>query len=53
MQIVIEYPKKNTGEVWPNGHYMIMRDLDKDNIFNYIKPAMHYIRSSNPDTFAS
>ena len=36
MQIVIEYPKKNTGEVWPNGHYMIMRDLDKDNIFNYI-----------------
>ena len=36
MQIVIEYPEKNTGEVWPNGHYMIMRDLDKDNIFNYI-----------------
>lgn len=36
MQIVIEYPKENTGEVWPNGHYMIMRDLDKDNIFNYI-----------------
>lgn len=36
IQIVIEYPKKNTGEVWPNGHYMIMRDLDKDNIFNYI-----------------
>ena len=36
MQIVIEYPKKNTGEDWPNGHYMIMRDLDKDNIFNYI-----------------
>ncbi|WP_297928641.1 hypothetical protein [uncultured Coprobacter sp.] len=36
MQIVIEYPKKNTGEVWPNGHYMIMCDLDKDNIFNYI-----------------
>ena len=36
MQIVIEYPEKNTGEVWPNGYYMIMRDLDKDNIFNYI-----------------
>lgn len=36
MQIVIEYPKKNTGEVWPNGHYMIMCDLDRDNIFNYI-----------------
>ena len=36
MQIVIEYPTKNTGEVWPNGHYMIMRDLDRDNIFNYI-----------------
>ncbi len=36
MQIVIEYPKENTGEVWPNGHYMIMCDLDKDNIYNYI-----------------
>lgn len=36
MQFVIEYPKENTGEVWPNGHYMIMRDLDKDNVFNYI-----------------
>lgn len=36
MQIVIEYPKERTGEVWPNGHYMIMLDLDHDNIFNYI-----------------
>lgn len=36
LQFVIEYPKENTGEVWPNGHYMIMCDLDKDNVFNYI-----------------
>lgn len=36
MQIVVEYPEKDTGEVWPNGHYMIVLDLDKDNIFNYI-----------------
>lgn len=36
MQIVIEYPKERTGEVWPNGHYMIMLDLDHDNVFNYI-----------------
>ena len=36
MQFVIEYPKERTGEVWPNGHYMIMFDLDRDNIFNYI-----------------
>ncbi len=33
MQIVIDYPdeKSETG-----GHYMIIRDLDNDNIFNYI-----------------
>ena len=36
MQIVVEYPKERTGEVWPNGHYMIMLDLDHDNVFNYI-----------------
>lgn len=36
MQFVIEYPKVHTGEVWPNGHYMIVLDLDHDNIFNYI-----------------
>lgn len=36
MQFVIEYPKVRTGEVWPNGHYMIVLDLDHDNIFNYI-----------------
>ncbi len=36
MQFVIEYPKVKTEEVWPNGHYMIMLDLDKDNVFNYI-----------------
>ena len=36
MQFVIEYPKERTGEVWPNGHYMIMLDLDQDNVFNYI-----------------
>ncbi|MDR1502886.1 MAG: hypothetical protein LBT43_10575 [Prevotella sp.] len=36
MQIVVEYPEIRTGEVWPNGHYMIVMDLDHDNIFNYI-----------------
>jgi hypothetical protein len=36
IQIVVEYPKERTREVWPNGHYMIVMDLDKDNIFNYI-----------------
>lgn len=36
MQFVIEYPKVRTGEVWPNGHYMIMLNTDRDNIFNYI-----------------
>ena len=36
MQFVIEYPKVRTEEVWPNGHYMIMLDLDQDNVFNYI-----------------
>lgn len=36
LQIVVEYPKENTGEVWPNGHYMVVMDLDHDNIFNYI-----------------
>lgn len=33
MQIVIEYPEEGRTE---GGHYMIMRDLDNDNIFNYI-----------------
>ena len=23
MQIVVEYPETRTGEVWPNGHYML------------------------------
>lgn len=36
MQIVVEYPLERTNEVWPNGHYMIVMDLDHDNIFNYI-----------------
>ena len=36
MQIVVEYPAEKTDEVWPNGHYMIVMDLDHDNIFNYI-----------------
>lgn len=36
MQFVIEYPPVNTGEVWPNGHYMIVLDTDKDDVFNYI-----------------
>jgi hypothetical protein len=36
IQIVVEYPRERTDEVWPNGHYMIVMDLDHDNIFNYI-----------------
>ena len=36
MQIVAEYPPRKADEVWPNGHYMIVLDTDKDNIFNYI-----------------
>lgn len=36
IQFVMEYPATNTDEVWPNGHYMIVIDTDKDNIFNYI-----------------
>lgn len=36
MQIVVEYPAEKTDEVWPNGHYMIVMDLDHDHIFNYI-----------------
>ncbi|MCX6309285.1 MAG: hypothetical protein NTY32_10810 [Bacteroidia bacterium] len=45
MQIVLEYPAIRTGEVWPNGHYMIVMDLDKDNIFNYIDWNSFEIRS--------
>lgn len=36
LQIVVEYPQERTERVWPNGHYMIVMDLDHDNIFNYI-----------------
>jgi hypothetical protein len=36
MQIVVEYPAERTAEVWPNGHYMIVLDTDRDNIFNRI-----------------
>jgi hypothetical protein len=36
IQIIVEYPAIKTEEVWPNGHYMIVLDLDQDNIFNYI-----------------
>jgi hypothetical protein len=45
MQIVVEYPKLRTGEVWPNGHYMIVLDLDKDNIFNYVDWGTFEIQS--------
>lgn len=33
MQIVIDYPEKGSSQ---GAHYMIVRDLDRDNIFNYI-----------------
>lgn len=36
LQLVAEYPPQTNPEVWPNGHYMIVLDTDKDNIFNYI-----------------
>lgn len=36
MQIVVDYPAVRTALAWPNGHYMIVLDTDKDNIFNYI-----------------
>ncbi|MDR3217390.1 MAG: heparinase II/III family protein [Dysgonamonadaceae bacterium] len=36
LQIIVEYPEVRTGEVWPNGHYMIVMDVDRDDIFNYI-----------------
>ncbi len=36
VQFVIEYPTVNGKDSWGSGHYMIMMDLDKDNIFNYI-----------------
>lgn len=36
IQFVIEYPKVKNKDSWGTGHYMIMMDLDKDNIFNYI-----------------
>lgn len=32
MQIVIEYPKEHT----TGGHFMIVMDMDQDNIFNYL-----------------
>lgn len=36
LQLVAEYPATKTDQVWPNGHYMIVLDTDRDNIFNYI-----------------
>lgn len=45
MQIVVEYPLERTNKVWPNGHYMIVMDLDHDNIFNYIDWNSMQIRS--------
>lgn len=45
VQIVMEYSPKRTGEVWPNGHVMIVLDTDKDNIFNYIDWDTFQIRS--------
>lgn len=36
LQIVAEYPKQKAEDVWPNGHYMIVLDTDRDGIFNNI-----------------
>lgn len=36
LQLVADYPLRPTDAVWPHGHYMIVLDTDRDNIFNYI-----------------
>lgn len=36
MQAVIDYPQVRKASPWPDGHYMWVMDVDKDNIFNYI-----------------
>lgn len=36
MQIVIDYPEKSNDGKWGQGHYMIVMDMDHDNVFNYI-----------------
>ncbi|MFV0605315.1 MAG: hypothetical protein ACK5NK_05680 [Niabella sp.] len=36
IEIMADYPQKNNIAIWPYGHYMIVLDTDKDNVFNYI-----------------
>lgn len=36
IQFVIDYPDEKDGGKWGKGHYMIVLDLDHDNVFNYI-----------------
>lgn len=36
LQLVADYPLRPTDAVWLHGHYMIVLDTDRDNIFNYI-----------------
>ncbi len=36
LQLIAEYPQKKSDAVWPVGHYMIVLDADRDNVFNYI-----------------
>lgn len=36
LQLVADYPPAKSDTVWPNGHYMIVLDTDRDNVFNYI-----------------
>lgn len=45
LQIVVDYPNEKTEEVWPNGHYMVVMDVDHDNIFNYINWNTMHISS--------
>ena len=45
MQIVIEYPDSVPGQLWANGHYMIVLDTDGDQVFNYIDWNTFQIRS--------
>ena len=36
LQLIAEYPKEGVARGWPNGHYMIVLDTDRDGVFNYI-----------------
>lgn len=35
LQLIADYPKEGK-RGWPNGHYMIVLDTDRDGVFNYV-----------------